>query len=163
MFTSDKNPTVSAVYLIDRDKQGKYYRWFNEETGVWGNCAADIKEAYSLKDTKSSVGFFPWIGPLTGPKFNREVVDVVPVHKIKSKVKPIKPVEPVQPIKPVKPVKAKKTTKQPGYVNGTVFFRADRNKWVAVWNGKQEAARPTREGCLAFLKKKYDFIGNVIE
>jgi LPS sulfotransferase NodH len=46
--------------------------------------------------------------------------------------------------------------------DGTVFFRADRNKWVAMWAGKQEAARPTAEACLAFLKKKYNHDGVVL-
>mgnify|MGYP003350976762 FL=1 len=46
--------------------------------------------------------------------------------------------------------------------DGTVFFRADRGKWIAMWAGKQEAARPTAEACLAFLKKKYNHTGVVI-
>jgi hypothetical protein len=47
--------------------------------------------------------------------------------------------------------------------DGTVFFREDRQKWVAMWNGKQEAARPTAEACLAFLKKKYNVEGVVLK
>ena len=46
--------------------------------------------------------------------------------------------------------------------DGTVFFREDRQKWIAMWNGKQEAARPTPEACLAFLKKKYNVDGVVL-
>jgi hypothetical protein len=47
--------------------------------------------------------------------------------------------------------------------DGTVFYRADRQKWVAVMNGKQEAARPTDEACLAFLKKKYNVVGVLLK
>jgi hypothetical protein len=31
-----------------------------------------------------------------------------------------------------------------------------------MWAGKQEAARPTAEACLAFLKKKYNHTGAVL-
>ena len=47
--------------------------------------------------------------------------------------------------------------------DGTVFYREDRQKWVAMMNGKQEAARPTAEACLAFLKKKYNVEGIVLK
>ena len=163
-FMTDGNPEKSAVYLIDRDKQGKWYRYFNAETGEWSRPAASLKEAVETKDSKSVVGFFPWVGPLTGPNYQakREVVVDVPVAEIKAKAKPVKPVAPVKAVKPVKPVKTKNSAKQT-YADGTVFFRTDRNKWVAVWNGKQEAARPTKEAALAFLKKKYNFDGVVIE
>jgi hypothetical protein len=39
--------------------------------------------------------------------------------------------------------------------DGTVFFRTDRSKWIAMANGKQEAARDTAEKCIQFLNKKY--------
>jgi DNA-directed RNA polymerase subunit K/omega len=32
-----------------------------------------------------------------------------------------------------------------------------------MYAGKQEAARPTADACLKFLKKKYDIVGVVIE
>lgn len=54
-------------------------------------------------------------------------------------------------------------TTTPKYENGTVFFREDRNKWVAVWNNKQEAARPTKEGCIKFLQKKYNAVAIIVE
>jgi hypothetical protein len=47
--------------------------------------------------------------------------------------------------------------------DGTVFFREDRQKWIAMMNGKQEAARPTPEACLSFLKKKYNVDGIVLK
>ena len=46
--------------------------------------------------------------------------------------------------------------------DGTVFFRDDRQKWVAVMNGKQEAARNTKEACLSYLMKKYNIEGTVV-
>lgn len=47
--------------------------------------------------------------------------------------------------------------------DGAVYFRPDRNKWMAVNNGKAEAARPTQEAALAYLKKKYGIDGYVVE
>jgi hypothetical protein len=47
--------------------------------------------------------------------------------------------------------------------DGAVYFRPDRNKWMAVYNGKAEAARPTSQAALAYLKKKYDVDGYVVE
>ena len=49
------------------------------------------------------------------------------------------------------------------HADGIVFFRSDRNKWIACYGGKQEAARDTKEKCLAFLKKKYDIQGVILE
>jgi len=76
-FNTDK-PTRSAMYLVDRGMQGKHYRWYNAETDTWSLCGSDMNEANANKDKPSPVGFFPWIGPLTGPKFdaNKEVVMV---------------------------------------------------------------------------------------
>lgn len=54
-------------------------------------------------------------------------------------------------------------TTTPKYENGTVFFREDRQKWVAVWNNIQEAARPTKEGCIKFLMKKYNVEAIIVE
>ena len=45
--------------------------------------------------------------------------------------------------------------------NGTIFYREDRNKWVVLWDGKQEAARDSIEACQKFLKKKYNVEGVV--
>ena len=161
-FNSGKAP-ISALYLVDRGMQGKYYRWYDADADRWGMCGADMQEAMDNKD-KSAVGFFPWVGPLTGKNFN-----------------PAKPVVEVSEDKPVKVKKTKKMAKSRGaklvvtqvgntkvgavvktsgkvvHPDGTVFFREDRQKWVAMWAGKQEAARPTAEACVNFLKKKYNF------
>jgi hypothetical protein len=57
---------------------------------------------------------------------------------------------------------AKSSSTKVVHPDGTVFFREDRQKWVAMMNGKQEAARPTIEACLNFLKKKYSVTGTVL-
>jgi hypothetical protein len=166
-FNADTNPTVSALYLVDRDKQGKAYRWFNAESDSWGMCGMDMNEALDNKD-KTAVGFYPWVGPLTGPKFESKS----PVHVVTEDGKPAKVKVPKKRMAKAKLVinqvgntKVGSIVKASGKVthpDGTVFYRADRNKWVAMWSGKQEAARPTPEACLAFLKKKYNHDGVVL-
>jgi len=169
-FVKSGNPTMTALYLVDRDKQGKAYRWFNVETDTWGMCGMDMNEALDNKD-KTAVGFYPWVGPLTGPKFEAKS----PVHVVTddkpTKAKPVKKkmakqrgtaklvISQVGNTKVGSIVRGDKTV----HPDGTVFYRADRNKWIAMWNGKQEAARPTPEACLAFLKKKYNFDGIVLK
>lgn len=183
-FVTDCNPDKSALYLVDRGMQGRYYRWFDADNSQWSLCGATMQDALDNREKNSNVGFFPWMGPLTGPKFNPnekviEVIDdTIPTSK-KEKVKRSKTVKTskekmimqnVNVATTAKPVKAAKVTqtKQPKqtkaavHPDGTVFFREDRQKWVAMWNGKQEAARPTAEACLKFLKKKYDFDGKVV-
>lgn len=49
-------------------------------------------------------------------------------------------------------ITSKKTAAK--HADGTIFFRGDRNKFVAMLNGKQEAARDTVEKCMQFLNKK---------
>lgn len=167
-FNKDGNPTVSALYLVDRDKQGKAYRWFNAETDQWGMCGTDMNEALDNKD-KSAVGFFPWVGPLTGKNF----VPKSPVHVVDEDSKPAKVAKPAKQrmaksklvITKVGNTKVGSIVKASGKVthpDGTVFYRGDRGKWVAMWAGKQEAARPTAEACLAFLLKKYNHTGTVL-
>lgn len=166
-FNKDGNPTVTALYLVDRDKQGKAYRWFNAETNQWGMCGFDMNEAVDNKD-KTAVGFFPWIGPLTGPNFkaNKPVADVAedkPAPKAKAAKKRMAKSKLV--VSQVGNTKVGSIVKSSGKVvhpDGTVWYRADRAKWIAQWNGKQEAARPTAEACLAFLLKKYNHTGVVI-
>ena len=160
-FTQSGNPTMSALYLVDRDKQGKAYRWFDAETDQWGMCGTDMNEALENK-SKTAVGFFPWVGPLTGPNFKSgkdiKLSDDKP--KAKAVAKPAKKRMAKSNAAPkVKTPKAAKVT----HPDGTVFFRADRQKWVAVVGGKQEAARPTAEACMNFLMKKYGITGVVLK
>jgi hypothetical protein len=63
--------------------------------------------------------------------------------------------------KPIKVAKAPSPSKIV-HPDGTVFFRTDRNKWIAMADGKQEAARDTAEKCIAFLAKKYPTLTPVV-
>jgi hypothetical protein len=135
-----------------------------------------MNEANTNKDKPSPVGFFPWVGPLTGPKFNpnKEVIMVnedapKPTKTPKAPAKKMARQRTATPAKLVivtvgntrvgSIVKGTKTV----HPDGTVFFREDRQKWIAMMNGKQEAARPTPEACLSFLKKKYNVEGVVLK
>ena len=162
-------PPKTAMYFVDRGMQGKYYRWYNAETDTWSMCGADFAEAVSFIDRPSPVGFFPWAGPMTGPNFKGKVVivdtDEGNEKVVDGKTKKVKPV----PVKK-KPAKASvgklaplpKSTGKAVHPDGTVFYREDRQKWVAVVGGRQEAARPTAEACVTFLKKKYGMEAVVI-
>jgi hypothetical protein len=162
--------------------QGKAYRYYNADIDKWGMCGYDFNEALEGKDnhnTFETVGVFPWVGPLTGPNLKLDR----PVHMVQ--------IEEPESTKPKK--QSKRLAKQTGsklvvsntkvvtksntkvlksakssstkvvHTDGTVFYRADRQKWVAVMNGKQEAARPTSDACLVFLKKKYNVVGVVLK
>jgi hypothetical protein len=63
--------------------------------------------------------------------------------------------------KPTKVAKAQSPSKIV-HPDGTVFFRTDRNKWIAMADGKQEAARDSAEKCVAFLNKKYPTLTPVV-
>jgi hypothetical protein len=150
------------------EKLGTPLRWFNAETDSWSRCEYDMQDALNAKDSTSGLGFLPWRGPV---KVQAPVVEplklvntteaVAPLVVKTAKTAKVKVAKAPKAPKAVKVAKPK-AAKNPGFVNGTIFFREDRQKWVAVWNGKQEAARPTAEACMAFLKKKYDFVGNII-
>ena len=174
-FRTDK-PTHSAMYLVDRGMQGKYYRWYDADTDTWSMCGSDMQEAVSFIGRPSPVGFFPWVGPMTGPKFDitKPVLTVTDDKPAKApKVAKVKPaarkmarqrtaklvVSTVGNTRVGSIVKGTKTV----HPDGTVFFREDRQKWIAMMNGKQEAARPTPEACLVFLKKKYNVDGIVLK
>lgn len=79
---------------------------------------------------------------------------------------PVKTAKPVATPKAVtpKPAKVAKAPSQSKVIHpdGTVFFRTDRNKWIAMANGTQEAARDTAEKCVAFLNKKYPTLTPVV-
>jgi hypothetical protein len=96
---------------------------------------------------------------LTGPNFkSSKPVAEVAEDAPKAKAKPAKRMAKSPAAPKVKVPKQAKVV----HPDGTVFYRADRGKWVAMWAGKQEAARPTAEACLAFLKKKYNHTGAVL-
>ena len=180
-------PPMSALYLVNRDKQGKYYRYYNADTDKWGACGIDMNEALQFKDNHSTfefVGFFPWVGPLTGPKLNPNkememiVADAVLTPKTPKAAKAPKVTKAKKVAKKIVTKAAKRFETTPGlatksvtkvvtnqntvFADGTIFFRADREKWVAMWNGKQEAARDSIEACQKFLLKKYGFSEAVV-
>ena len=166
-FVSDSNPKSSALYLVDRGLQGKHYRWYDADKDQWSQCGWSMEDAMANRDKPSAVEFFPWCGPLTGKAFDpskpiKVVTDEPEAKPVKvAKVKPAVKMAKQRTVAIVK-TKATKAPKS-NHPDGTVWFRADRQKWIAQWNGKQEAARPTKEACLAFLKKKYNVVGVVIE
>ena len=62
-------------------------------------------------------------------------------------------------VKLPKAVKAPKVKLEPY----TVFYKESRKKFMAVnGKGQTEAARPTVESALAFLKNKYNVVGKVL-
>jgi hypothetical protein len=161
MHFNTEKPTKTAIYLVDRGMQGKYYRHYNAETDTWSRCGTNLDEAVENIGKPSPVGFFPWVGPLTGPDHNKTPKTIEQKLMVTAEVieKPIKELK-KKAAAPVSKAKNKTTTDHP---DGTVWFREDRQKWIAMWNGRQEAARPTAEACLKFLKKKYNIDGNVIK
>ena len=158
VWNSGVNPVHSGLYIVNRDALGQPFRWFNAETETWSRMEYEFELVEVVKDTKSPVGFLPWRGPVAVAAIqpvkavataNLEVageVDHGPSNKVIAKVaKPVK-------VKVAKDVLA----------DGTVFFREDRQKWVVVVDGKQPAARPTKEGVIKWLAAKFPAIKAVV-
>lgn len=184
MEFNTETPTRTALYLVDRGLQGKYYRYYNADTDKWGSCGSDMNDALRNKDNHSTyevVGFFPWVGPLTGPKLNpdKEMEMIVADAVLKPKAPKAPKIAKVKKVEKKTVTKAAKrfettpglvtkavtkvvTNKDSVFADGTIFFRADRSKWVAMWNNKQEAARDSIESCQKFLLKKYGFSESVV-
>jgi len=158
-FENQSMPSESGLYMINREKLGVWWRYYNAETKDWGFASFDKDEAFGGRERKSPLGFFPWKGPF---QFTKEIAVAEPVTaKLPLASKTSKTVAPKQQTVVKKPrtriaSKAPNSTK-PTHANGTIFYREDRQKWVAIWDGKQEAARNSAEACMAFLKKKYSF------
>lgn len=158
-FVNDSMPANSGLYAVNRDKLGIWYRYYNAETKDWGYCCWDLNEAYEKREQKSPLGFFPWRGPF---KTTKDIAVAAPVTaKLPLASKTSKTVaRKTQTV--VKKPRTRIASKAPKsgkdvHANGTIFYREDRKKWVAIWNGIQEAARPTKDGCIKFLDKKYSF------
>jgi hypothetical protein len=159
MFNTDENPTEPGVYLVDRgDKfKGHWYRYYDGK-GNWGLMFETYQGAFGYRDQISPLKTLPWRAirqrtaeDMVTPEIQEKPAKVSKVKKDKLVVAKVTE----------KVAKVPKVTKPKGN-DGTVFFRADRSKWVAVMNGKQEAARDTKEGALAFLFKKYKIEGIVV-
>ena len=160
--SADVLPLHTGIYIVQRgDKLGTPYRWFHVETGQWGRCEYVLEDAIAAKDAKGVLPPLPWKGPVKVQKQEVQPLELVntptpaPMVVKATKVATSKPVKTAKvatstPVKTTKSVKVS-VTKHP---DGTIFFREDRQKWVAMLNSKQEAARPTADACKAFLVKK---------
>jgi hypothetical protein len=154
MNFSTGKPEKSGIYIVDRGMQGKPFRFYNAETDQWGRCAYEIAEAV---DSKSSVGFFPWAGPVTHrPEVAIEkAANSTP--KPKKRQAATVALAPSQP-KP-KVVKAKKVK----YPDFTIVHRPDRNGFEGWYGGKAEAFRDTVEKVQSFFQKKYQKTGQLLK
>jgi hypothetical protein len=155
VFNSGINPVHSGLYVVDRgDKLGTPFRWFNAETQEWSRCEYLMEDVMSAKDVPGALGFLPWRGPIKvlakQPATVALVADTPTVKVAKApKVKAVKVA------KAPKVAKVAKVSNKQTYADGSIVFRADRNKYMAWFGGKSEAARPTVDAAKSFLTKKY--------
>ena len=155
VFNSGVNPVHSGLYVVDRgDKLGTPFRWFNAETQEWSRCEYLMEDVMSAKDITGALGFLPWRGPIKvlakQPATVALVADTTTVKVAKApKIKTVKVA------KAPKVAKVAKVSNKQTYADGTIVFRADRNKYMAWFGGKSEAARPTVDAAKSFLTKKY--------
>ena len=110
--------------------------------------------SYANNMTDALIGKMPHLGKPNAPKKLElqvakpaPIVAALPVASTAVKQKPVPVAKPA----PVKKAKVEKV-KHP---DGTIFFREDRQKWVVVIDGKQPAARPTKEGVVKWLAAKH--------
>ena len=154
VFIESGNPTKSGVYQVDRGPLGKPFRYYNAETDAWALVAYELEEALAVKDVPTVIGFLPWAGPVKQKPAPSPTVSLVGhalseaiVTKANAKIKP-----------------APRNTEKTKLADGTIFFREDRQKWVVVIDGKQPAARPTKEGVVKWLASKYPKIkANILQ
>ena len=166
-FITDRNPTTSGLYIVDRDKLGQPCRWYNKDKDQWSLCAYGAEDALAVKDVPTAIGFLPWKGPVSVKDVPKAVPQVALVAGGPSK-KALAIVAKAE----AKMAKAPKVTKAPKvakakttkvvHPDGTVFFREDRQKWVVVVDGKQPAARPTKEGVIKWLQSKHPELKPII-
>ena len=166
VFNSGVSPVHTGVYVVDRgEKLGTPLRWFDADTGEWSRCEYTMEDVINAKGKPSALGFLPWRGPVKVAKSTpAPVVALVNTGTVKVKETKAKPVK-VAKVKAPKTVKvAKSTGTKATYPDGTIVFRADRNKFMAWFGGKAEAARPTIEAAQGFLTKKYNVtVFNIIK
>jgi hypothetical protein len=120
-----------------------------------------MEDVMQAKGKTGALGFLPWRGPVKvlTPKATKEVSVVELMDSVGMDITGTKPVK-VAKVKAPKTVKvakvkvAKASTKET-FADGTIVFRADRQKYMAWFGGKSEAARPTAGAAKAFLTKKY--------
>jgi len=174
VFNTGVNPVHSGIYIVDRgDKLGTPLRWFDADTGKWSRCEYTMEDVINSRDKPSGLGFLPWRGPVKVAKPKPEtqvqlVTEVIDQFGTVAKIPAVAVAKPVKPAKAPKAPKAVKVAKpkasKVSYPDGTIVFRADRNKYMAWFGGKAEAARPTVEAAQAFLTKKYNVsVFNIIK
>ena len=149
-FNTGVNPPITGLYIVDRgEKLGTPFRWYNAENDFWGRCEYMLEDALQATEKSSALGFLPWRGPVKVAKPTEAVLALVN-DKPKTVAKPVK-AKVAKVAKAPKAPKAGKVT----HPDGSIVWRADRNKYMAWFGGKSEAARPTIDAAKSFLTKKY--------
>ena len=111
------------------------------------------KQLYQIAD--DAVNRLFSMMPHLATKYNQKEIIMTATKAVKA-TKPATKAKPkaTSKVTKIKAIVAK--VAKPKLADGLVFYRADRNKWVAITNGgKQECARPTAEACVAWMFKKY--------
>lgn len=157
--SNDINPIHSGLYIVDRgEKLGTAFRWFDVDTSAWSRCEYIMEDAINAKGATSSLGWLPWRGPIKVAKAKPvvEPVEYVKPTVVGDNTKPAVTAKPAKAVKVAKPKVAKAPRAGKAvHPDGSIVYRADRNKYMAWYGGKSEAARPTIEAAKAFLTKKY--------
>jgi hypothetical protein len=155
VFNSGVNPVHSGLYVVDRgEKLGTPYRWFDAETQEWSRCEYLMEDVMQAKGKTGSLGFLPWRGPVKVLAKQPMTVELVANIETVKVAKPVKAPKAPKTVKVAKVKVAKASTKET-FADGTIVFRADRQKYMAWFGSKSEAARPTVDAAKAFLTKKY--------
>jgi hypothetical protein len=168
-FTTKGNPTKTGVYMVDRGPLGTPCRYFDAATDTWSLCVYGYDEAVAVKDIPTAIGFLPWKGPIKAPVATAKAdataalvagsmkkgktLDLVASGPSKKALKVATVGNTKVGLVQAKAPKVK--TAKVVHADGTIFFREDRQKWVVVIDGKQPAARPTKEGVVKWLASKF--------
>lgn len=149
-FENEKETVYFAKYLLQGERKGL--------TGTANVVYARTQTTKLAKDLPHLLNTVE-ADSLTQPAVKVKQAKAPKVAKVKAEKAP-KAVMPASQVAKVAKVK----TEKPVLTPYTVFFRADRNKFMAVnGEGKAEAARPTAEAALAFLDKKYNVKGVLVK
>jgi len=155
VFNSGVNPVHSGLYMVDRGgKLCTPYRWFDAESQEWSRCEYLMDDVMQAKGKKSALGFLPWRGPVKVLAKQPTTVELVANIETVEVAKSVKAPKAPKAVKVAK-VKVTKASTKETFADGTIVFRADRQKYMAWFGGKSEAARPTADAAKAFLTKKY--------
>jgi hypothetical protein len=119
-----------------------------------------MEDVMASKDIPGALGFLPWRGPIKvlakQPTTVALVADIATAPTVKvAKAPKVKAVKVAKAPKVAKVAKVAKVSNKQTYADGSIVFRADRNKYMAWFGGKSEAARPTVDAAKSFLTKKY--------